>query len=182
MWIGRDAPHQRDATLRCCGSGGGSAERTRPHSQASSDRLTRLIGPRVMSIARSLQWAARASGVMPRLSGQSIERGFWLVGYLSTGGTIPASLKLYNPGTDTCRMRQPDRVHTNTLSDTVYVTHYREKYESLLIFLSFMCFYLSISSIIITTKMFFILSDFIILLYFCLSFIHFLSHWNSVSF
>lgn len=71
-------------------------------SQASSDRLTRPIGWRVMGLARRLQWASRASGVMPRLSVLSSERGFWLVSGLSERETIPSHFKLCKPERGTC--------------------------------------------------------------------------------
>lgn len=45
-------------------------------SQASSDRLTALIGWRVMGLERSHQSEVGATGVMPRLSGLTMERGF----------------------------------------------------------------------------------------------------------
>lgn len=66
----RYAPHPNDATPGC--RGGENSRENCSCSPTSSDRLTLPIGSSVMALEQRIQWAARASGVMSRLS-------LWLV-------------------------------------------------------------------------------------------------------
>lgn len=91
----RDAPHPSPASLRCS-RGSGTIKREQLSVRNSSDRLTPLIGWQVMGLALSVQWAARASGVMLRLNGLSAKRGLWLVHFISERETVPAQWN-YNP-------------------------------------------------------------------------------------
>lgn len=94
----------------------GTRKEHRSQSESSSDRLTLSIGCRVMGLARSVQWATRASGVMSRPYVLSVERKLWLVS-LYKRKPIPALLNLYN------HKMVPVGSNIKTVSNTVCGTY-----------------------------------------------------------